>query len=552
MMVLDEGRTMKTQRWLMFAAFGLVVWAVIGLGTSQAAVISPVNPATGQLVAATFTVSVFNPLTGGDITDVWLPEWKPCLSPPCGTSVYVVFHDPAGNVLVPSVSLVTNPSPSAPDGTHNPSFNPQAAAPATPLTTSFYPGQCTNFGDPADLSPDFEQPIPPPVPFTASTGVAKIGFPLTPRDCGGMAVISATLTNGTTHTFILPQSSAGVNPTSGISGIPDIWAAAFCTQVNPCPTGQEDNDSSPGNARNGDGISAFDEYRGFIVSGVHVRTDSRQKDLFVHLVNPQCAGDPLSNTASLLGGLNALVVGNPLFSNVETLIGGTQVHRLGYETPNAPHYTTNEWIDRFNRFTVNEGLVFNNGTGTTTTAPIEDRQINQNVVYFTRDPNNSNKPVIQRGLRVIECVDATTAPSLLGFASLGSPNGPDNAIVFTRRIVNYFTNSLGAVCAPPAPPACLSYSTFQNGAWTTPVPISPVNLFGAALAFYIAMEIGHTLELTPTVEGGQKVSYGYHHAPGTGSNLDQAITNKVSNKTGNTFYIPLLYNTSDLTSYGLK
>jgi len=58
-MVQDEGRTMKTRRSLVFAAFGLVVWAVIGLGTSQAAVISPVNPATGQLVAATFTVSVF-------------------------------------------------------------------------------------------------------------------------------------------------------------------------------------------------------------------------------------------------------------------------------------------------------------------------------------------------------------------------------------------------------------------------------------------------------------------------------------------------------------
>jgi len=544
MMVQDEGRTMKTRRSLVFAAFGLVVWAVIGLGTSQAAVISPVNPATGQLVAATFTVSVFNPLTGGDITDVWLPEWKPCPSPPCGTPVYVVFHDLAGNVLVPSsLTLVTAPA-TAPNGSFHPSFSP--------LRTSAYPGQCTNYGDPNDLSPDFDFNTTAPIQFTASTGVIKTGFLLTPLDCGGMAVISATTTAGT-HTFILPQSSLGLNATTGISGIPDIWAAAFCPQNNPCPTGKEDNDSSTGNATNGDGISAFDEYRGFIVSGVHVRTDSRQKDLFVHLVNPQCiSGDPLVSTASLLGGQNAIVVGNPLFSNVETLISGAQIHRLGYATPNAPHYTTNEWVDRFNRFTVTEGLVFNNGTGTTTTAPIHDRQINQNVVYFTRDPNNNNKPVIQRGLRVIECVDATTAPSLLGFASLGSPNGPDNAIVFTRRIVNYFTNSLGAVCAPPATPACLSYSTFQNGAWTTPVLISPVNLFGAAFAFYIAMEIGHALELTPTVEGGQKVSYGYHHAPGTGSNLDQAITNKVSNKTGNTFYIPLLYNTSDLTSYGLK
>src|SRR3989442_13116523 len=114
MMVLDEGQTMKTQRWLMFAAFGLVVWAVTGLGTSQGAVISPVNPATGGLVAPAFTVSIFDPVTGRDITDVWLPEWNPCLSPPCGTSVYVVFPDPPGNVLLPPVRPLPKPRPTAP------------------------------------------------------------------------------------------------------------------------------------------------------------------------------------------------------------------------------------------------------------------------------------------------------------------------------------------------------------------------------------------------------------------------------------------------------
>jgi hypothetical protein len=374
----------------------------------------------------------------------------------------------------------------------------------------------------------------------------ETGFLLTPLDCGGMAVISATTSAGT-HTFILPQSSLGLNPTTGISGIPDIWAAAFCTPTSPCTTGMEDSDSSAGNATNGDGISAFDEYRGFIVSGLHLRTDPRQKDLFLHLVNPQCvSGDPLQSTASLLGGPNAVVTGSPIFSNVETLISGTQIHRLGYATPNAQHYTTTEWVDRFDHYSITDGLVFVNGSAT---APADDRQINQNAVYFSKD--SAGNKVVQRGLRIIECVDATTTPSLLGFASLGSPNGPDNAIIFTQRILNYLTNSLGATCATPTT-ACLSYSTFQNGAWTTPAAISPVSLFGAALSFYLGMEIGHAIELTPTVEGGQKVSYGYHHAPGTGSNLDQAITNKVSNRTGNTFYIPRLYNTSDLPNYQVK
>jgi hypothetical protein len=266
-------------------------------------------------------------------------------------------------------------------------------------------------------------------------------------------------------------------------------------------------------------------------------------------VNPQCVtGDPLASTASLLGGPNAIVSGNPIFSNVDTLISGTQIHHLGYATPNAPHVTTNEWVDRFHHYSVADGLRF--GDGTVTTAPTDDRQINANAVYFT--PDSGGRPVPHRGLRIIECVDATTSPSLLGFASLGSPNGPDNAILFTQRIVNYFTNPLGAVCTP-SDPACLRYSTFQNGAWTSPADITPSSLFGAAFAFYLAMEIGHTIELTPTVEGSNRASYGYHHAPGTGSNLDQAITNKVSSKTGrNTFYIPLLYNTSDLANYKVK
>jgi hypothetical protein len=373
---------------------------------------------------------------------------------------------------------------------------------------------------------------------------------LTPLDCGGMAVVTATaLINGlaTTHTFILPQSSNGLNATTGISGIPDIWAAAFCPISNACPTGREDSDTSAGNLVNGDGIFAFDEYRGFIVSGVHVRTDPGRKDLFLHLVNPQCvAGDPLASTASLLGGPNAIVSGNPIFSNVDTLISGAQVHRLGYATPNAPHLTTDEWVDHFHHYSVPDGLRF--GDGTVTTAPANDRQVNPNAIYFSLDLGGNR--IGQKGLRIIECLD-TSAPSLLGFASLGSPNGNDNAIVFTQRIVNYFTNSLGAVCATPDTP-CLSYSTFQNGAWTVPVAVSPLELLGAAFGFYVAMEVGHTIVLTPTVEAGKKTSYGYHHAPGTGSNLDQAITTKLSTKTGNTFYIPLLYNTRDLAGYKLK
>jgi len=97
-----------------------------------------------------------------------------------------------------------------------------------------------------------------PVQFTTSTGLVKTGFRLTPVDCGGMAVITAT-SGTTTHTFILPRSSSGLNTITGLSGIPDIWAAAFCPAANPCPTGREDVDPSPNNTGNGDGFAALDD-----------------------------------------------------------------------------------------------------------------------------------------------------------------------------------------------------------------------------------------------------------------------------------------------------
>lgn len=525
---------MTKRRSMIHIAFALLISVVAGLAVAHAGVVVPVDTAVTSplyppVSGSPVTVSIFS-TAGVDITDTWLPTWNPTTG---GEPVLVVVN--TGGASLGPVTLIPSPAPGGItfDGTTNPFLNP------TTLATSAYPGKCTNFGSPGDadyLDADFLLGPAESVPNTLHTG-----FRLTPNDCGGMAAIQAVV-DGTLRTFVIPQDS-------NANGIPDAFEAVLCPASHPCPTGREDADSSAGNPTNGDGISAFDEYRGFIVSGRHIRTDPRQKDLFVHLVNPQCvSGAPLTSTASLLGGgTTTYVTGNTLFSNVETLVSSTQVHRLGYAVPAQAHVTTAEWVDHFHHYSVADGLRF--GDGTVTTAPADDRQINRNAVYFSVDGAGNRVP--QKGLRLIECVDTTSSPSLLGFASLGSPNGPDNAIIFTHRIVNYFVNSLGATCATPTT-ACLMYSTFENGAWTAPVPISPSSLFGVAFAFYLAMEIGHTTKLTPTIEGTQKTSYGYHHAPGTGSNMDQGITNKVSSRTGNTFYVPLLYNTSDLTNYKLR
>ena len=497
--------------WIMRGGLGILVWIASAIGSAHAGMISPVSGSSTGV-----TLSIFQ-ISGGafvDITDTYLPEWAPAAPPQI---VFVVVN---GSTAVPTL-VDANPSITATNP--NPFLNrtnPNAS------TTSHYPGNCTNVG--TDAGPDFTMSTVAGLVTVPTPTGPKTGYPLTSNDCGGMAVIQVA-TGVITDTFIIPRDT-------NLNGIPDSWEATFCP-ANSCPTGKEDLDASPGNQASGDGIAALDEYRGFIVSGTHVRTDPRQKDLFVHLVNPQCG------TTSLLVGAT-FASGIPLFTNLNTLISGTQMHTLGYVPGTTNLSPMNEWVDNFHHYSVADGVRF--GDGTLTTAPVGDRWVTPNRIYTT--DSLGNPLPAQKGLRIIECLD-TSAPSLLGFASLGSPNGSDNAIIFTQRIVNYFTGTLAATCTTASP---CTYSTFQSGAWTTPVTISLNDLIARAIEFYLAMEIGHSIQLTPTVEGTSRTSYGYHHAPGTGSNLDQAITNKVSSKTGNTFYIPLLYNASDQQNFQLK
>jgi hypothetical protein len=485
--------------WMVRGGLALLVWIASVVGPAYAGVIGPIAPSQSGVTLSIFSVDPSGVLI--DVTDTYLPEWAP--GAPLQT-VYVVVN---GSATTPILVPPTGTAPSA----ANP--NPFLAE----RTTSAYPGNCTNFG--TDTGPDFAFDTLQ----RASIGGA-IGYPLISNDCGGMAVIRVG-----NDTFVIPGD---IN----LNGIPDSWEATFCP-ANSCPTGREDVDTSQGNTALGDGLSAFDEYRGFIVSGAHIRTDPRQKDLFVHLVNPQCTTVAGSTVSLLGGGPTTFVTGDGLFANLNTLISGTQIHVIGY-TANATNFATSEWVDNLASYTVAKGFQYVAGTD----GAISDRQINKNAVYPSR--NSQGNPIKQKGLRVTECVDDSTT-TLLGLAGLGTPNGPGNAVVYTQRILKYLDTTLGAAAG------ALAYSTFQRGAWTQPVAISHTDLVARAFEFYLSMEIGHAVKLTPAVEGTTKVSYGYHHAPLTGSNLDQTITNKVT-AAGNTFYIPSFYNTFDQTNFQLK
>jgi hypothetical protein len=523
-------------------------------GTALAGVILPVDatkPALPPITTSPVTLSIF--LDGQDVTDSWVPSWRPSTG---GRPVFIVVNVNGAATIPTSIQLVPPPAPAniVFNGTDNPFLKAVSSNTAVP-TTSAYPGNCMNFGSPTDLSVDAT--LDPAGTVIATVTGQKTGFRLTPLDCGAMAVVRVTV--GTTlQTFIVPQDS-------NVNGIPDVLEAIVCPSTSPCPTGREDNDAGPvAGSPVGDGIAAFDEYRCCIVSGEFQPADPRRRDFYVHIANPQCLPAPppgsdlatyfLSSTQSLLGGGQKVFPTDrtPLTVNLANVLSASQVHLLGHR-PGLTNYKTNEWVDNFATYSEQTGFVYDAGTD----GAVSDRQINRNAIYPVLDATTGRRT--QKGLRIVECLD-TSSLTTLGFASIGLLNGTGaghgNAVVYTQRIVQYITNLV-----QQGETRALRYFAFVNGAWTVlfvsgrPPAQDAVDLVvSKAMQYYTSMEGGHAGRLTPTVEGTKRTSYGYHHAPGTGSNLDQAIINTRDKSTSgfNSFYIPLFYNGSDLTNFRLK
>jgi hypothetical protein len=585
---------------------GGVAWAWLGLGPAQAGVVFPTKLDLTVDASSPVTVSLYQldsslPVTVGlqspsqctstgtafyrDVTDCWLPEWNPASG---GKVVYVVVN---GSTSAPTLLLPAAPAafPLA-SGT----ANPFVAA----LTTSAYPGQCTNVGAGADA--DFA-PLGAKTQIQISSTASVDAYPLTPNDCGGMAVVQVVTTAGTTLKFILPKDGTATKPANGI---PEVWESLFGGNLDP----SADIDTGPvAGSPCCDGISTFDEYRGFIVSGRQIRTDPTQKNVFLHVVNPadfvsgvsvpspscgvSCFGGgtttypvataPAATLTLGAGGIftassgvfttahaQGEIIGNAggraqiaavnspssvsvniiqpfpqgttslgqgswqlresLFANVYTAIPPERVHLLGY-SPGGTNYRTAEWVDNFTSVTPSQIL---NITDTVT-----DGVVNANRVYGAA----------QKGMRVLEGLNVDL-PSTLGWAyGIGSPNQAGNVILFAQRIINYITSLIPVG-------STLKYSTASvvNGAWTwaTPVTVDRNFILSKAFQFYTGMEVFHSLDLTPDVQGTSKTSYGHHFAPGTGDCLDQAITTTAKSGTV-TFYIPSLCGSADQSHFDI-
>jgi hypothetical protein len=85
-------------------------------------------------------------------------------------------------------------------------------------------------------------------------------------------VVVANLTNTGLQEVSLPFDENG-------NHIADAWETKNNVKGN--PTNEDQEDIPQGNRKNGDGLTIWEEYRGFLEDGNHIRTDPRKKDFFI-------------------------------------------------------------------------------------------------------------------------------------------------------------------------------------------------------------------------------------------------------------------------------
>ena len=305
---------MKSQGWLLREMLGLLAGAVVGGGLAHAGVITPVSGSSSLTVT---------------IPDGWLPEpGQPITIVVNGSSTPPIIRLVCPDATTTTTNTTTSPCPSITTVTKAPT-----------LATSNLPGMCTNFGDPADLRPD----------FTLS------GSQLTPTDCGGRAVIEVEGTvsgvSGTIRRFLIP-------PDADNDGLPDDWEKKYCTSPSvTCLDPAVDGETGPSlNAEPGDGYRTHDEFRGFIVSPddatpgfifftdaqgnpsatgtqrKHIRTDPTKKDLFIHVRKGECAtGVPsVLDTYPAAVAPNTTVTPSAVSGTGVTFTAGTAVFRTSH------------------------------------------------------------------------------------------------------------------------------------------------------------------------------------------------------------------------------
>jgi len=494
---------MRRHLWIICIVVGLFAWLGLGMGFvfAQSNVIYPVGDTYPfpPIPNSPITISLIDGTN--DVTASWLPE--------PGKSVRIQVKNAAGQVITPtSITLV--------DAVPNPIIQKAFA-------TSAYPGECTNSGTSTARDYDLVENL------------------LTSYDNGGMAAVVVNV-GGTDYRFIIPQDT-------NFDGIPDVYENQYGGIGALARDADIDTGPDP-SSRVGDGFANIDEYRGFRVKGKYIRGDPTKKDLFVHLVEDtlQCTATAgtftgQSGTVSLATFFpGPLDLSSPLYMNVNTLVPAVQVHLID----------DNEWVSNFSSYDKDRLVILKDTAAESATT---DRWINKNAIVPLGDKDSSNRYFV-KGVRIIQCLDLK-ALSPLGRSAKSPPDLFDkdngNAVLFVHRIVKSMLNAIKA-----GGTRRMKYFTYEGNAWslksTLPAPSSSTNpsvtdpnvqsIMQIAFAWYLAHEaLEHSYDVTVATEG----TYGYHHADGSGTNVDIKIVNKVDSKASgyNNFYIPKYHGTSD-------
>jgi hypothetical protein len=139
----------------------------------------------------------------------------------------------------------------------------------------------------------------------------------------------------------------------------------------------------------------------------------------------------------------------------------------------------------------------------------------------------------QKAIRITESLD-TSNLSILASASYGTPNGLDNATVYTQRIIDLIKSICGS-----------SYGT-SNCKDSTGV--YGQDLINKYIKNTIAHEAGHMMKLTKIYNANYG---GYHYKTGTGVTMDQSVY--YTSKSGKvTFYIGAKFTANDQVDATLK
>ena len=497
---------------------GWIVWAValggsIGLAAG-AALAGPIAPLATTANAPVVTLSALLP-TGEDIADTYLPE---------------VSVDAAGVVTGRAVTLRVNGAPGQ-TFTLAPSF-------------TAWPGTCTNFSAPRLAGTESSD--------TTANGAPKpdftlVGTLLTSLDCGGTATL--TVSDGfNSYTFQLPRDANG-------NGIADTFEAAFGGNLDPAADPDKD------------GISNFDEYRGFIVSRKLVRGDPTKKDLFAFLVNPQATLSlSLPAGESLIGKLpnETRTVyptdGTPLNAFMDSLSPVARVHLIGMKRNAAGNLifdglnrSTDEMVDRLASFSLaggRETWVYRTTDAPAPTVtvtnlnrkstPADDRGISTNRRRFDLESPPRTRLPLQKVIRIIESLDVrSTTP--VGSSSWGSPNGLNEAIIYTQRIVNFITSQT-PVTTPATP---IWYSTHNGQAWGPYLQVDRNFVISKMMQFVFAHEgTGHDIKLTAAA-----TSLGFHDPTLTGGMMDSQVQVSTAGvPAGVKFQIPSIFLSGHLSA----